>query len=108
MIVNFPFLNIAKGISTVSVTIEEIDKIARLAHLNLEHEEKEHLRGQINQILDYVKKLDEPNTEDVQPLSHTLELVNVFRDDIPQESLKQETALANAPARSGAFFGCQR
>jgi aspartyl-tRNA(Asn)/glutamyl-tRNA(Gln) amidotransferase subunit C len=95
MIVNFPFLNIAKGISTVSVTIEEIDKIARLAHLNLEHEEKEHLR---------VKKLDEPNTEDVQPLSHTLELVNVFRDDIPQESLKQETALANAPARSGAFF----
>lgn len=88
----------------MSVTIEEIDRIARLAHLNLNHEEKEHLRGQINQILDYVKKLDELNTEDIQPLSHALELVNVFRNDVPQQSLDQEAALANAPARSEAFF----
>lgn len=88
----------------MSVTLEEIDRIARLAHLNLEAEEKTHLQGQINQILNYVKKLDELNTDDVQPLSHTLDMVNAFREDIPKESLQRETALANAPARSGAFF----
>jgi len=88
----------------VSVTTEEIEKIAHLARLNLKEQEKEKIKEQINQILEYVKKLDELNTDDVEPFSHTLELTNVFRKDTPKASLSQEEALKNAPLKSDKFF----
>ena len=88
----------------MSVSTEEIENIANLARLNLNENEKEKLKGQVNQILEYVKKLNELNTDDIEPLSHTLELTNVFRKDEVQESLSQHKALLNAPVKSDQFF----
>jgi len=88
----------------LSVSTEEIENIANLARLNLNENEKEKLKGQVNQILEYVKKLNELNTDDTEPLSHTLELTNVFRKDEVQESLSQQKALSNAPVKSDQFF----
>ena len=88
----------------MSVSTEEIENIANLARLNLNENEKEKLKGQVNQILEYVKKLNELNTDDIEPLSHTLELTNVFRKDEVQESLSQHKAPLNAPVKSDQFF----
>lgn len=86
------------------MTIAEIEKIAQLARLNLNDEEKEKMKSQINQILEYVKKLEKLNTDDIEPFTHTLELNNVFRNDIAEDSLTPEEALQNAPLKSDHFF----
>ncbi len=86
------------------VSIEEIEKIAQLARLNLTEDEINKIEKQINKILEYVKKLDELDTDDIEPLSHTLDLNNVFREDVVRDSLPREKALENAPLKSKEFF----
>ena len=88
----------------MSVSKEEIEKIAQLARLNLKDDEIDKIEGQVNQILEYVKKLDELDTDNIEPLSHTLDLNNVFREDIVRDSLPCEKALENAPLKSDKFF----
>ena len=88
----------------MSVSKKEIEKIAQLARLNLKEDEVNKIEGQINQILEYVKKLDELDTDNVEPLSHTLDLNNVFREDVVRESLPRDKALENAPLKSDKFF----
>jgi len=58
-----------------------------------------HTYQQVNQILKYVEKLNEIDTEGIEPLSHSMDLVNVMRDDVEKKSLSQEEALKNAPLR---------
>lgn len=58
----------------------------------------------MNDILEYVKKLDELDTEDIEPLSHVLDLINVSRRDEEAASLTREEALMNAPESDGEFF----
>jgi aspartyl-tRNA(Asn)/glutamyl-tRNA(Gln) amidotransferase subunit C len=88
----------------LSVTIKEVEKIARLARIVLDEQEKEELTGQMNEILAYIDKLNELDTEDVEPMSHPLDLKNVFRSDEPKESLPQNKALENAPSKTDKFF----
>lgn len=86
------------------ISSKEIEKIARLAHLKLSDEEKEQFAEQVGQILDYVDKLNEVDTDDVLPLSHTVEIKNVFRSDDVKPSLSREEVLKNAPQRNEKFF----
>jgi aspartyl-tRNA(Asn)/glutamyl-tRNA(Gln) amidotransferase subunit C len=88
----------------MSVTLDDLEKIAQLARLKLKEEEKEKFLEQVNQILKYVEKLNEVNTEGVEPLSHSMDLVNVMREDIEKQSLSQKDALANAPLKNDKFF----
>lgn len=88
----------------MSVTLKDLDKIAHLARLSLKESEKEKFLGQVNQILHYVGKLDEVNTTGVEPLSHSMDLLNVMRDDVKKESLSQAKALENAPKKNEEFF----
>ncbi|MCB0281167.1 MAG: Asp-tRNA(Asn)/Glu-tRNA(Gln) amidotransferase subunit GatC [Calditrichae bacterium] len=88
----------------MSVTIQDLEKIANLARLKLNEEEKSKFLGQLNQILEYVEKLNEINTDGIEPLSHSLDLVNVLRKDIEQASLDRNKALENAPKKNDAFF----
>lgn len=48
----------------------EVEKIASLARIKLDDKEKESLKKDLSSILDYVKKLDEADTSDVEPLYH--------------------------------------
>ncbi len=88
----------------MSVTLKDLDKIAHLARLSLKEEEKEKFLGQVNQILQYMEKLNEVDTNGVEPLSHSMDLINVMRDDEKKESLPQQKALENAPQKSDEFF----
>ena len=88
----------------MSVTRKEVEHIAELARLELTNIELEEYTVQLNKILEYVEKLNELNTENVQPLSHPIEGANVFREDIMKPSVDREEALKNAPAKNEEFF----
>ncbi len=88
----------------MSVTVNEVEKIAKLARIVLNEREKEELTGQMNEILAYIDKLNELDTENIEPMSHPLDLKNVFRDDALKESLPQSKALENAPSKTDKFF----
>lgn len=88
----------------MAVSIQDVEKIAELARLKLTENEKEKMTGQLNMILDYMEKLNELDTSMIEPLAHTQELVNVFREDTVQPSLPAEKALENAPERTDQYF----
>jgi len=82
----------------------QVRKVAKLARLELTEAEVEEFSGQLSDILDYVEKMNELDTENVEPLAHCLPVSNVFRADEIRESLGAQKALANAPQRDGDFF----
>ena len=82
----------------------QVRKVAKLARLDLTDAEVAEFAGQLSAILDYVARMNELNTEGVEPLAHCLPISNVFRDDTIKESLGTEKTLANAPQRDGSFF----
>lgn len=82
----------------------QVRKVAKLSRLDLTDEEVKEFTGQLSSILDYMAKMNELDTENVEPLAHCLPINNVFREDVPCESLGTEKTLANAPQRDGGFF----
>lgn len=88
----------------MSVTEKDLEKIAQLAKLNLSAEEKAKFATNVNKILSYVEKLNEVDTEGIEPLAHSLELTNVSRTDTLKPSLKSGDAVANAKKKSNTFF----
>jgi aspartyl-tRNA(Asn)/glutamyl-tRNA(Gln) amidotransferase subunit C len=75
----------------------DIDHVARLARLALTEDEKSRLRDQLALILEYAAKVSEVAAGDVPPTSYAIPRANVFREDVPEPSLPQAEALANAP-----------
>lgn len=88
----------------MKVTKELVLHIAELAHLKLRDDEIEKFQKELNQILEYVEKLNEIDTSKVEPLSHPLPVINVFREDYVKKSLKSEEALKNSPDATEEFF----
>ncbi|MCX6170563.1 MAG: Asp-tRNA(Asn)/Glu-tRNA(Gln) amidotransferase subunit GatC [Ignavibacteriales bacterium] len=88
----------------MSVTRKEVEYIAQLARLRFKDEELENFTSQLNEILNYVDKLNELNTENIEPLSHPIEEINKFRNDELKPSIEREEALKNAPDRTDEFF----
>jgi aspartyl-tRNA(Asn)/glutamyl-tRNA(Gln) amidotransferase subunit C len=86
------------------VTIEQVRYIASLARLRFTDEEEERLATEMNDILGYVEKLDELDTSGVQPMSHVLDLHNVFRDDVVEARISREEALKNAPDADSVYI----
>ncbi len=89
----------------MSLTLDEVRKVAKLARLELADDDLVRLQPQLSAILDYVDQLQKLNTEGVEPLAHPLPIANAFRDDVPTPSLSVDDALANAPNRIGNYFG---
>ena len=83
---------------------QQVRKVARLSRLELTDNEIQEFTGQLEAILEYVEKMNELQTGDVEPLAHCLPITNVFRDDRVRDSLGADKALANAPDRDEAFF----
>ena len=89
----------------MSLTLDDVRKVAKLARLELADADLARLQPQLSAILDYVDQLQQLNTEGIEPLAHPLPLANAFRDDVPTPSLSVDDALANAPNRIGDYFG---
>ncbi len=82
----------------------QVRKVALLSRLELTEAEVAEFTGQLSAILEYVEKMNELDTDDVQPLAHCLPISNCFRADCVKESLGTEKTLGNAPQRDGEFF----
>lgn len=78
--------------------------MAILARLDLTPDEQEQLTGQLDRILDYVDKLNELDTDNVEPMSHAVNVVNVLRPDRAVNRPRTEALLSNAPARDDDFL----
>ena len=89
----------------MSLSIEEVRKVAKLARLEMTDADLSTMADQLNNILGYVDQLQEVNTDGVEPLAHPLPVHNVFREDILAPSLTPDEALQNAPNRLANFFG---
>lgn len=89
----------------MSVTIKDVEKIAKLAKLKFTEEEKGKLQGEMNKVLDYIDTLNEiPKLDKVEPLENINETENVFREDVSEKCLTKEDALKNAPEKTENFF----
>lgn len=89
----------------MKITKEEVEHVAHLARLELDAEAIERFAGQIGDILAYVDKLKQVDTEGVAPTSHAISLTNAFREDEVGTHLERERSLANAPEKEeGAFL----
>ncbi len=88
----------------MSVTKKDAEYIANLARLKYSDEELENFTHQMNEILAYVEKLNELDTENIEPLSHPVENTNVFRDDLKKKSIGHDEALKNAPDSNDDYF----
>ena len=76
---------------------EQVLHVAKLARLGLSEEEVETMAGELSGILEHVDRIAALDLEDVPPTSHVVELENVWRDDVPHQSLSRDAALAQAP-----------
>jgi aspartyl-tRNA(Asn)/glutamyl-tRNA(Gln) amidotransferase subunit C len=87
---------------------KEVDYVARLARLSLDEAEKERMAGQLNDILETARRVQELDTAGVEPTSHVLNLPVVFREDAVKPSLPLNRTLQNAPRRQKHFFRVPR
>ena len=86
------------------IDLDLVRHIGRLSRIELTEEQVKTFSRQLGAILGHFDKLQELDTENVEPMAHAVELSNVLADDEPAESLTPDEALANAPQRDGDFF----
>ncbi|HYG69908.1 MAG TPA: Asp-tRNA(Asn)/Glu-tRNA(Gln) amidotransferase subunit GatC [Anaeromyxobacteraceae bacterium] len=92
----------------MSLSLDEVRRIADLARLSLSPDEERTFAGQLSSILDYVAQLRELDVSAVEPMTHAIAEATALREDAVHESLGPEEALANAPAREGTTFKVPR
>ena len=86
------------------ISDETIEYVGILAKLMLSDEEKEQAKKDMGSMLDYIDKLGELDTTDVEPMSHVFPVNNVFREDVVTNGDNKEATLANAPLRKEDSF----
>jgi aspartyl-tRNA(Asn)/glutamyl-tRNA(Gln) amidotransferase subunit C len=92
---------------TAKVTLEDVERVAELAHLELKPEETTRMLTDLNAILDYVAELNELDTSGVEPLAQVNELgdfVSQPRPDVHEQSLSLTAVMTEAPESDGTFF----
>ena len=86
------------------ITLEDVEKTAQLARLDLKDDEKPRLVEQLSSILDQIAVIAEVDTSAIPPTAQVVELYNVMRADEIAPSLTPQQVLANAPDRDDDFF----
>jgi len=86
------------------ITLEEVRRIALLARLSLTEREEAEMTVQLDHILEHFQRLNDLDTEGVEPTAHITPMETPFRDDVVRNRPDVETLLANAPARDGNYF----
>jgi aspartyl-tRNA(Asn)/glutamyl-tRNA(Gln) amidotransferase subunit C len=86
----------------------DIEKVARLARLELSEEEKVTFGNQLEQILTYMEQLNRLDTTGVEPTSHAIPIHNAFREDETRPSFPQEEVLSISPDQENGHFKVPR
>ena len=90
------------------ISEETIDYVSILAKLELSPEEKEQAGRDLGRLLEYIDKLAELDTGNMEPLSHVLPLENVFREDVVTNGDESSMILENAPEQRDNMFSVPR
>jgi len=88
----------------MKISPEDVAKIAKLSRLDLPQEKLELFAGQLGDILDYMDKLGELDTDNVEPMYSPVEHTTVLRKDEARKDYTREEVLSNAPEQDGKFF----
>ena len=86
------------------ISKEEVKKVAQLARLELNDDEINNHAEQLAKILDYIKQLDQINTENIPCTTRAIEVINIFRKDERRNYMNSEELLDLAPSREDNFF----
>lgn len=86
------------------IDIKTVDEIAHLARLEFDGEEKAEILNSMNRMLAFVDKLNELDTESVEPLIYMTDEKNVLREDEVKQTITQAEALKNAPKKDSDYF----
>ncbi len=88
----------------MGISIKQIEQVASLSRILLTDEEKDIFREQLTDILGYIEKLNELDTDDVQPMAYATSLQNVFREDKRKSSFARQEILELSPSSAKGFF----
>ncbi len=88
----------------MQITDELIEYVGDLSRLYLSGEEKERAKKDLSDVLNYVEKLNELDTDGMSEMSHPFDASNRFREDEVQNGDDKENLLSNAPERRGSYF----
>lgn len=86
----------------------DIEKVARLARIELTEDEKKTFGKQLEQILSHMEQLNRLDTTGVEPTSHAIPMVNVFREDEVKQSVLKEEVLGISPDQEEGHFKVPR
>ena len=94
---------------TQKVSLQDVERVAELAHLELAEDEKPRMLQDLNAILEYVAELNELDTSGVAPLAQVSDLqgeggAKLLREDVPRPSLARTVVMREAPEADGVFF----
>ena len=86
------------------ISDETIEYVGILAKLELSGEEREQAKADMGRMLDYIDKLNELDTDGVEPMSHIFSAQNVFREDVVTNGDESGDILRNAPSEKDDMF----
>lgn len=88
----------------MKINRELLDKIAHLSRLEFDEKDAENMMKDISEIVDWVEKLEEVDTEGVEPLTTMSYEINALRDDVVREHLSHDRALLHAPKKDADYI----
>jgi aspartyl-tRNA(Asn)/glutamyl-tRNA(Gln) amidotransferase subunit C len=88
----------------MALTTEEVQHVAMLARIALEADQIESLRNELNFIFKHIDMIASLDLEHVEPMVHSVPMLNAMRDDVVKPSFSTEVAMHNAPAHEGTAF----
>jgi aspartyl-tRNA(Asn)/glutamyl-tRNA(Gln) amidotransferase subunit C len=86
------------------IDVKMVDEIAHLARLEFNDASKQEIINDLNRMLAFVDKLNELNTDSIEPLIYMTDETNVLREDEVIQTLTQDEALKNAPRKDSDYF----
>src|SRR5580704_13111024 len=88
----------------MKIDSKTVDKLAELSKLEFDEEGKKEIEKDLNRIVEFVEKLSELDTSNVEPLIYLSEETNVMRDDVVKPVISQQEALKNAPVKDSDYI----
>ena len=88
----------------MKIDTKVVDELAHLARLSYENEAKQEIVTELNKIIAFVEKLEEINTDGIEPLIYMVDETNITREDVMKQDVSQDEGLKNAPKKDSDYF----
>jgi len=88
----------------VNIDLNTVERVAVLAKLSFNESEKTKIQDDLNKIVAYFEKLNEVDTDGIEPLVFMTEEINAFREDVSRLEITKEEALKNAPQKNSDYY----